>query len=800
MSNEECKTAIIASQFPETYETFVIRELNALADGGFPMRIYSLKKCRDRIRHPEAEALAGMTTTLAWDDPRVWLRALVGFFHFPIAAIKSLGWVIRYERGSLLSFAKALIIWMQSLALARQMQKDGIGHIHAHWATMPTTAAVIIARLLNIPFSFTAHAWDIFVRNPSLQRKVFLAKAVVTCTEFNRNALAEMCPREADKIFLNYHGVHVAKFSKIESQANSAGGEPLARTNGESPHAGQPPLFLSIGRYVEQKGYADLIAAYEMLKGRGVAFRAIIVGEGPLRKNIEKQISAAGLESYVQLTSGMSQQELIKLYRQAFAFVLPCVIAENGDRDGIPNVILEAMAAGLPVVSTTVSGVPEAVLDQQTGVCVSPHAPDQLADALASLVLDEGSAQEMGDQAGQLADDKFSDITHLENLVRLMTKIVSSQWRSTPLKVAQLIWSLEVGGAERVVVTLAGNMDREKYRPIVICQNQEGHLAKQLKASGVPVIALHKKPGLDLGMLRKLIRVLREERVDILHTHLFGSAFWGRLAGRLAGVRCIFVHEHGMQPWRSSWHFLVDRVLSGAASRYLFASEKVRDTYIRKTGVSADKCVLVPNGVPCAVIDGQREKFRAENGWIDTDRIIVSIGRLSKEKGHADLVRAFADVHSAHADTRLVLIGGGPERNSLESLVKECQLDSAVFFAGTQDDVQPWLAGTDLYVQPSIREGLSLAVLEAMGAALPVIATRVGDIEKVIEDGRSGYLVEPGDNKALSVCIQQVLANLKELDTLRQAAQSIVRDRYSQNAMVRFVERLYDEQAIGSRK
>jgi glycosyltransferase involved in cell wall biosynthesis len=419
---------------------------------------------------------------------------------------------------------------------------------------------------------------------------------------------------------------------------------------------------------------------------------------------------------------------------------------------------------------------------------------------LASLIRNAGSAKEMGDEAGQIADVKFSDVIHLENLVSLMTKIVSPQWRSTPLKVAQLIWSLEVGGAERVVVTLAEHLDRERYEPIVICQNQEGHLAKQLKASGVPVIALHKKPGLDLGMLRKLIRVLRDERVDILHTHLFGSAFWGRLAGRLAGVRCIFIHEHGMQPWRSSRHFFVDRVLAGGARRYLFASEKVRDTYISKTGVPADKCVLVPNGVPCAVADRRREQFRTENGWVETDRIIVSIGRLSKEKGHADLVMAFADVHSTHADTRLVLIGDGPERSALESLVKECRLDGAVYFAGTQDDVQSWLAAADLYVQPSIREGLSLAVLEAMGAALPVIATRVGDIEKVIEDGRSGYLVEPGDNKALSVCILKLLANLHELDTLRQAAQSIVRDRYSQDAMVRFVEKLYEEQVNSSRK
>jgi glycosyltransferase involved in cell wall biosynthesis len=779
MQNEERKTAIVTSQFPEVHETFIIRELNALADGGFPMRIYSLKKCRDRIRHPEAQSLEGITTTLAWDSPGVWLQAVVAFFHFPIRALKSLGWVIRYEHGSPMTFAKALTIWMQSLAIARHMKKDGIGHVHAHWATMPTTAAVVIARLLDIPFSFTAHAWDIFVKNPSLQRKVYLAKAVVTCTDFNRNALSEMCPREAGKIFLNYHGVHVAKFAANRASRDEA----------------ELPMFLSIGRYVEQKGYADMITAYQSLKTRGIKFRAIIVGEGPLRPEIESQIAAAGLENEVHLTKGMAQQELIELYRQAYAFVLPCVIAENGDRDGIPNVILEAMAAGLPIVSTTVSGVPEAVQNLQTGMAVPPHSPDELANALATLLHDATLTKEMGCRAGQLADEKFSDLTHLPNLVTLMRQIVSPQWRGARLKVAQLIWSLDVGGAERVAVALAENLDRTKYQPMVICQNHEGHLAKQLKDIGVPVIALNKKPGLDFKMLRNLVRVLRQEDVDILHTHLFGASFWGRLAARIAGVRCVVVHEHGMQPWRGSLHFLVDRVLAGAACRFLFASEKVRDTYIEKTGVSVDKCGLVPNGVPCVNENGQREESRAEMGWAGDDRIIVSVGRLSREKGHAYLVRAFADVHATHSDTRLILIGDGPERASLETLVKERQLGAAVFFAGTQDNVSTWLAGADLYVQPSIREGLSLAILEAMGAGLPVVATRVGDVEKIIRDGHSGYLVSPEDSIELSSSMCNVLDNLPDLDALRQAAQKIVRDEYSVEAMVRYVEALYQAEA-----
>lgn len=782
MSSADRITAIIASQFPETYETFVIRELNALADSGFPMQIYSLKKCRDRIRHPEAEALASKTVTLAWNDPAVWLRSLIGFIRSPFRALGSLVWVLRFERSSWSSFAKALLIWGQSLAIAQRMRKDGIGHIHAHWATMPTTSAVIISRLLDVPFSFTAHAWDIFVRNTSLREKIRLSRAVITCTKFNREALCELCPEAADKIHLNYHGVNIAKFASRSREI-----EPPLQTQA-------PPQFLSIGRFVEQKGYPDLVDAYRILKERSVPFTAIIIGEGPLEEMIKKRIADAGLDNHVTLTSGKTQQELRALYHRSYAFVLPCVIAPNDDRDGIPNVILEAMAAGLPIVSTTVSGVPEAVIHTKTGLCVSPHSPAELADALRTLIDNPEATRLMASESARYAEHAFSDTLHLDNLVGLMKEVVAPIQQEQRVRVAQLIWSLEVGGAERVAATIAAGLDRSNYEPLVICQNEPGRLAQQLEASGIPVIALHKKRGLDFGMLRELVRILRQRNVDILHAHLFGAAFWGRLASRLAGVQCVFVHEHGMQPWRGSLHFFIDRALAGLAQRYLFASEPVRDLYVRRTGVATEKCVVVANGVPCSEPGEQQDVLRSANGFSAHHEVIASVGRLSPEKDHANLIQAFSELSKKREQARLVLIGDGPERTRLEKLVSDLGLEPLVRFAGLQDDVQPWLAMADVYVQPSVREGLSLAILEAMGARLPVIATRVGDVDKVIDDGRTGFLVPPGNSHALAERMHEVLTMYEDLDRLRQAAHDLVQDRYSREAMVRFIERLYEEQ------
>lgn len=410
MPDAKKKIAIVASQFPETNETFVIRELAALSNGGLPIHIYSLKTCRDRIRHPEATALECITTTMAWDSPKTWLRAATAFLLSPVKAIKGLGWIVRHESGSVMNMAKAGVIWMQSLALARRMQKDGITHVHAHWATMPTTAAVLISRFLEVRFSFTAHAWDIFVKNPSLRRKVELSAAVITCTDFNRAALWLMCPDEKDKIVLNYHGVNVHKFARAVSRTD------ISETS---------PLFLSVGRFVEQKGYEDLVAAYRDLHERDFDFQAVIVGEGPLLKKIESQIVDYGLVNKVRITAAMPQQELVDLYKRACAFVLPCVIAEDGDRDGIPNVILEALAAGLPVISTTVSGVPEAVIHGKNGLCVEPHSPAELSAAIESIVRDDDIREQMAVEARRLAVATFADDIHMPTLVKLMGEIAS---------------------------------------------------------------------------------------------------------------------------------------------------------------------------------------------------------------------------------------------------------------------------------------------------------------------------------------------------------------------------------------
>lgn len=548
------KLGILCSQFPEMHETFVIRELNALKNGGIDLRVYSLKPCRDKVIHEDSKALMA-STYYPGHFMAVFFQAAGTLFRQPLPSLQTLFWTLSNNLFPVSGFIKSAVAWWISLAMVETIRKDGITHLHAHWANYPTTSAVILSKLLGIPFSFTAHAFDIFVRNPSLKPKLHLAEKIITCTDFNRRYLAQLVPECSGKILLNYHGVNTQKF-KPESRDQALKSTEL-------------PLLLSIGRLVEQKGYEDLLTAYGKLLQKGGRFRALIIGGGPLQKKLSTRIRQLGLEKIVEMKSGYSQAQIKGFMQSAYAFVLPCVVAKNNDRDGIPNVILEAMSMGLPTVSTTVSGVPEAVWDQRTGLLVHERDPEMLYQALDLLLRNPVYTSQLGARAREFAIDKFSEFVHMKRLTWEMKKILRivadsahdpeetdaplshsrySTQRPNPraIKVAHIIWSLEIGGAERAVQAIAEGLDPENFRSIVICLNQEGRLSAALKAKGIPVFALRKKGAVDIAMLFRLIRILKNEKIEILHAHLFGASLWGRLAGKIAGIPILIAHEHGM--------------------------------------------------------------------------------------------------------------------------------------------------------------------------------------------------------------------------------------------------------------
>jgi glycosyltransferase involved in cell wall biosynthesis len=269
--------------------------------------------------------------------------------------------------------------WFQAGGLARRLLRDGVDHLHAHFATAPAAVAELVHRLIGLPYSLTAHAKDIYVTpRDELTRKMHEARFVVTCTDYNHRYLQDLVAN-GTPLHRVYHGLDAQWFEHERFEH-----EPAASADSSD----ESPLILAVGRFRAKKGLGDLVEACRLLADRGVDFRCELVGFGPLREQLVQQVKDLGLADRVAIVGPLGQEAVKQRYRRAAVMALPCQVAADGDRDGIPNVLMEAMAMGVPVVSTPVSGIPELIEDGVTGLLVPQRDPAALADALARLLDD----------------------------------------------------------------------------------------------------------------------------------------------------------------------------------------------------------------------------------------------------------------------------------------------------------------------------------------------------------------------------------------------------------------------------
>jgi glycosyltransferase involved in cell wall biosynthesis len=273
-------------------------------------------------------------------------------------------------------------------------------HIHAHFMDRAALVAVIAGRLLGKPFSVTAHASDIYLDPVLLPEKMAEAKFIATCTRYNESHLRSLC-KDASRADVRciYHGLDIRTYIPNERA-------PRHR-----------PLLLSVGQLKDRKGMHHLVEACGHLRDWGVEFDCEIIGDGDRRDRLNEMIERHGLGGHVSLLGAMPHEVVLEKYRVATVFVLPCVTSVDGDRDGIPNVILEAMAMELPVVSTVHSGIPEAVQDGRTGILVSPGDSLGLADALARLIKDKELSREMGRAGRKRVSEMFDPNRNVKELL-----------------------------------------------------------------------------------------------------------------------------------------------------------------------------------------------------------------------------------------------------------------------------------------------------------------------------------------------------------------------------------------------
>jgi glycosyltransferase involved in cell wall biosynthesis len=287
-------------------------------------------------------------------------------------------------------------------------EKRRVQHIHAHFAWFNCTVALIVAERLGIGYSVTAHAQDIYFKPENLEEKLTHARFVVTCTEFNRAHIERQFGAAiATKVRVNYHGIRVTEY-------------------GPAAHPGNRIGVLAVGRLVEMKGFQFLIQALSILRRHGRSIQCTIAGHGPQFEYLTRLARELGLEQSVSFPGFVPHERLRAMYAEHAVFVLPSVTTEDGQRDGIPNVILEAMASGLPVVSTINSGIPEAVVHDETGLLVPPGDPDKLADAIEQLCADAGLRSRLAEKGRQAVAAKFDLRRNVEDLCRIFKESVSA--------------------------------------------------------------------------------------------------------------------------------------------------------------------------------------------------------------------------------------------------------------------------------------------------------------------------------------------------------------------------------------
>jgi glycosyltransferase involved in cell wall biosynthesis len=356
----------LVKAFPRVSETFILNEVLELERQGFDLRIYSMIDPPERLRHESFQQVRSPISYL----PNPLLRSL----HRVIADhVRQMWRSPRAYFSALLQAARAgdyelIERFTQAGCLARRIAEEGVTHLHAGFVHSPGSVAWLTSTMTGVPFSLASHAKDLY-HSPLelLQKKLASARVVFTCTRYNIAHIKRMAGGHSVHVRHVYHGTDLSRFQF----------GPYGQT--------RPAVVLAVARLVEKKGLDTLVRACARLRDKGYEFRCHIVGEGPLRDSLATLIRDLRLENRVRLEGALDQSEVLAWYRKATVMALPCVITVNGDRDGIPNVLIEAAACGVPIVTTPVSGIPELIEDDVTGLLVPPHEPRELARAIEAM-------------------------------------------------------------------------------------------------------------------------------------------------------------------------------------------------------------------------------------------------------------------------------------------------------------------------------------------------------------------------------------------------------------------------------
>ena len=385
---EKCLFVLIWG-FPEPSQTFIQREMQQMARRGGRIRVLA--------GHRVARSDLDSSLSSIADDALYLgsvLRRFVAGIAYAIQHPRQFGdvlvWGLRLPHRTLSHRLRMATMVLVAASVADRVRESGFTYLHAHFAAYHTEFVMALSRLTGLPYGFTAHATGIWKDRNILAEKIAGARLVMTCSQYNADHLRNLATQNADVVHLVYHGLDMEEIREAP---------PIP--------AGKATRFLAVGRLVPKKGFADLIAAFARLIERGYDAHLTIFGDGPERAHLGALISRHGISEVVSMPGTVINRMVLEAIGQSNVFVAPSVRGPDGNLDGIPHVILEAMTMGRPVVASRISGIPEVVIPGETGLLTEPGNVDALADAMASLCSDRSFGEEMGRNARRLVVNRF---------------------------------------------------------------------------------------------------------------------------------------------------------------------------------------------------------------------------------------------------------------------------------------------------------------------------------------------------------------------------------------------------------
>ena len=399
---------MVLKGYPRISETFISNEILLLEQMGLRLRIFSMRHPREQFCHDSVKKINArvdyLPTELLLDFPRLLLPGALEAVRQPRRFLAALGKAgERFARTRNLGTLKHLLqgAFMVNRFLRRSPE---VVHLHAHFAHSPSSVAMFAGMLSGLNFSFTAHAKDIYTSNAEqLREKIALASHVVTCTSYNQHYLGSLFNGAAPPVYCVYHGIDLELFN----------GE-MKRRQPQNPFR-----ILSVARLTAKKGILTILQALAILRDRGVDFEYTLIGDGEDRDTVLETIVKLNLQDHCRWKGTLPHDKVLEEFQRADVFVLGCEIAPNGDRDGIPNVLVESLAMGLPAAGTTVSALPEIIHHGDTGLLTEPGNPVTMADNILRLLTDMDLRSRVIRQGKELVYSTFDNRQLIKDLAAI---------------------------------------------------------------------------------------------------------------------------------------------------------------------------------------------------------------------------------------------------------------------------------------------------------------------------------------------------------------------------------------------